>query len=222
MAKFCGNCGTQLEDEAKVCGNCGMPVGGSADKKASYEKIPGVGETKPKNKKKIAGIIVAIIVVAVLIAGVVFAIKVIPMYTGYNGTIHKIVKAYESYDMKTLSSLTSNVAVCVDEALGFDVNYGDSVSDRLDMYENRVGHDLKITYTIDDAYEYSERKFDKFTSLISEYYDYDASGIEKIMGIELTLTVEGSKDKAQYTVNDMLLIKENGEWKAYYPYHLYN
>lgn len=28
MAKFCGNCGAQLDDDDKVCGQCGTPVTG--------------------------------------------------------------------------------------------------------------------------------------------------------------------------------------------------
>ena len=30
MAKYCGNCGTQLEDSAKVCGQCGTPLDGAS------------------------------------------------------------------------------------------------------------------------------------------------------------------------------------------------
>lgn len=32
MAKFCGNCGTQLEDNAKICGQCGTPLDGTSSK----------------------------------------------------------------------------------------------------------------------------------------------------------------------------------------------
>ena len=28
MAKFCGNCGARLEDDAKICGKCGTSVEG--------------------------------------------------------------------------------------------------------------------------------------------------------------------------------------------------
>ena len=30
MAKYCGNCGTQMDDSANVCPSCGTPVGGAA------------------------------------------------------------------------------------------------------------------------------------------------------------------------------------------------
>ena len=43
MAKFCGNCGTQLEDNAKICGKCGTPLDGVC--KSQY-KNAGFGQNK--------------------------------------------------------------------------------------------------------------------------------------------------------------------------------
>ena len=45
MAKFCGNCGAQLDDNAKVCGQCGTPVG-------TLSAIPSVKIVDPEKQKK--------------------------------------------------------------------------------------------------------------------------------------------------------------------------
>lgn len=37
MSKFCGNCGTMMEDEATVCGMCGTPFANSAENSNSEE-----------------------------------------------------------------------------------------------------------------------------------------------------------------------------------------
>lgn len=46
MAKFCGNCGAQLDDGDKVCGQCGTPVNGNAG------TVPGLKVVDPEKKKK--------------------------------------------------------------------------------------------------------------------------------------------------------------------------
>ena len=46
MAKFCGNCGTQLEDNAKICGKCGTPLDGAS------ANIPGLKVTDPEKQNK--------------------------------------------------------------------------------------------------------------------------------------------------------------------------
>lgn len=47
MAKFCGNCGARLEDDAKICGKCGTPVEGVTT------SIPGLKVTDPEKQKKV-------------------------------------------------------------------------------------------------------------------------------------------------------------------------
>ena len=47
MAKFCGNCGARLEDDAKICGTCGTSVEGVTT------SIPGLKVTDPEKQKKV-------------------------------------------------------------------------------------------------------------------------------------------------------------------------
>lgn len=49
MSKFCGNCGSYLDDDALVCGVCGTPY---SDDGIGKTKIPGVDTMNPKTKKE--------------------------------------------------------------------------------------------------------------------------------------------------------------------------
>lgn len=102
MAKFCGNCGAQIDDNAKVCGQCGTPVDSST--KMSPVKIID-SERKKKHKKIFKLVIVLILIVAVAAA----AINVASKFTGYNGLLRKVMSAYEGYDIDTLVSLSSDI-----------------------------------------------------------------------------------------------------------------
>lgn len=53
MAKFCGNCGMQLNDDAKVCENCATPV---ANVNLNTTKtIPEVDDVNSEKKGKVKG-----------------------------------------------------------------------------------------------------------------------------------------------------------------------
>ena len=58
MAKYCGNCGAQLEDNAKVCGNCGTLLDNT--------KVEGLNYTDPARKKKMGKRIKTLIVIIIL------------------------------------------------------------------------------------------------------------------------------------------------------------
>ena len=49
MAKFCGNCGRPMEDNAKVCGNCGTPLEGGS---SSTVKLKIEDPQKKRNSRK--------------------------------------------------------------------------------------------------------------------------------------------------------------------------
>lgn len=62
MAKFCGNCGAQLDDDDKVCGQCGTPVNGNAG------TVPGLKVVDPEKKKKMAKRIKWIVALVIVVA----------------------------------------------------------------------------------------------------------------------------------------------------------
>lgn len=222
MAKFCGNCGAQLDDAAKVCGNCGTPyTDGTNGPSLSKLKIPGVDLENPEKKKALIKNLKRVAVVVAVIIVVVIAANVISSFVGYKGAVRKLMKAYEEYDMNTLMTLASDISMpfagSEDEEYIEEI-FSNRVSNMLDYYEDEVGHDVKIKYEINDSYELPERKLDELLTTLEENYDYDASFIEEIKAVDMTLTISGADGEMTEHIDedDLLLVKEDGEWKFAY------
>lgn len=62
MAKFCGNCGAQLEDEMKVCGYCGTPS-------APVNTTPPITSKQSSGKAK--KILISIVAVIAVVIGII-------------------------------------------------------------------------------------------------------------------------------------------------------
>lgn len=208
MAKFCGNCGAQMNDTDKVCGQCGTPVAGSsvAEKPAAKEK----GDNKIV--KLIIGAIAAIVVIVIIA-------NVAGNFTGYKNTIKKMVKALQNNDTSTLESLASSVS---EETFGawygddlYDF-YDDKISDTLDKYEDSVGTIKKISYEITDETELSDRRLNELKDNLEDIYNMDTSVIKKVVSVDIKITVKGTKKSSTYNVSDLYMIKENSGWKIFY------
>jgi len=209
MAKFCGNCGTQLEDNAKICGKCGTPLDGAS------ANIPGLKITDPEKQKKMKKTVKLVVGMVALVIVAVIAFNVVSQYTGYNGLLRKVMTAYENYDIDTLISLSSDMYYYGEEdwvEYYFEYNVGED----LDSFESSVGHSYKLSYEVNETYVMSERKVDELLDEIEyTYTDFDVDVIEKIVVANLTLTAkQGSK-----SVNrdmDIVMTKEDGSWKLLY------
>lgn len=209
MAKFCGNCGTQLEDNAKICGNCGTPLDGAST------NIPGLKVTDPEKQKKMKKTVKRVVGLAILVAVAIIAFNIVSQFTGYNGLLRKVMTAYENYDIDTLVSLSSDMYYYGEEDW-VEYYFEYSVGDDLDSFESSVGHSYKLTYEINETYVMSERKVDEMLSEIEySYSDFDVSVIEEVVVADLTVTAkQGSKSVNQ----DMSIVmtKENGTWRLLY------
>lgn len=218
MARFCANCGGPLGVADRVCGNCGTPAQDvpAGDQSVKVQNVLG----KTENNKKFMKLAVIPIIAVVVIIIAIIASKVIGNVTGYKGTIRKMIKAMQDYDMVELESLASSVS---DEVYGNNefYSYEDMVSNVLDGYEDKVGTISKISYEITDASEFSDVSLKRAKSNLVDNYNIDVGNIKEIMSIELMLTVKGSEKSASYNVDDLYLIKEGGKWKLYYGSLLY-
>lgn len=209
MAKFCGNCGTQLEDNAKICGKCGTPLDGAS------ANIPGLKVIDPEKQKKMKKTVKLVVGMVALVIVAVIAFNVVSQYTGYNGLLRKVMTAYENYDIDTLISLSSDMYYYGEEdwvEYYFEYNVGED----LDSFESSVGHSYKLSYEVNETYVMSERKVDELLDEIEyTYSDFDVDVIEEIVVADLTLTAkQGSK-----SVNrdmDIVMTKEDGSWKLLY------
>ena len=150
MARFCGNCGAQIDENAKVCGQCGTPVEDST-------KMPPVKVVDSEKKKKNKKIFKAMIALALVAVVAVTAINVVSKFTGYNGLLRKVMTAYEGYDIDTLVSLSSDIYYYGEEDY-VESYFENSVGSALDSFETSVGHSYQFSYEVNETYTMSERK----------------------------------------------------------------
>lgn len=224
MAKFCATCGTPVKEGDRVCGKCGAPISVAAPlpEKAKEKKSENeISKKLPNGKKKALNAIRLIAIVAALILVAVIVVSVAGRFTGYEGTLRTMINALEDYDMDALEKAASEIGNGI-----YGLQYGDDLSDRyedmvtrkLDEYEDELGPIRSIKFQVTGESEFSDRRIRKVEEWLEEKYgiDTDALGIKKIMALDLTLTVRGSKGMEKYYVQDLYLIKESGGWKIYY------
>lgn len=208
MAKFCGNCGAPMDDNAKVCGQCGTPMEGNA--KTSPVKI--VDLEKRKKNKKIFKLTVALVL---MVAVAATAINVASKFTGYNGLLRKVMTAYEGYDIDTLVSLSSDVYYYGEEDY-VEGYFQNSVGTTLDAFESSVGHSYTLSYEINEVYTLSDRKLNEiFNNIEATYSDFDTNMIEKVVVANLTVTARQDTKTSSLDLN-VVMSKEDGNWKLLY------
>lgn len=208
MAKYCGNCGEKMDDNAKICGRCGTPVDGNIT--TSSVKI--VDPEKEKKNKKIFKLAVALILVMAI---ALTTFNVVSKFTGYNGLIRKVMAAYETYDIDTLVSFSSDIYYYGEEDYVEDY-FENIVGTTLDSFELSVGHNYQMSYEIKETYTISERKTNEILEGIEySYPDFDVSIIKELVAFDITVTAkQGSKlDDRDLNVT---MSKEKGSWKLLY------
>lgn len=208
MARFCGNCGAQIDENAKVCGQCGTPVEDST-------KIPPVKIIDPEKKKKNKKIFKIVIALALVVAVAVTAINVVSKFTGYNGLLRKVMTAYEGYDIDTLVSLSSDIYYYGEEDY-VESYFENSVGSALDSFETSVGHSYQFSYEVNETYTMSERKTKEVLDGIEYTYpDFDVSIIEEMVVSDITVTAKQGSKSVERDLN-ITMSKENGTWKLLY------
>lgn len=212
MSKFCGNCGTQLDDSAKVCGNCGTPLETNT---ATNATIPGISYVDPERKAKMKKKVKLFASLAVIVVVAVIAINIISGFVGYKGAVRKIMNAYEDYDLNTIVSMSSELYYFMDDESYADDYFGDIISNDLDSFENQVGHKYKLTYEITDSYKMSDHKYEDLLDTLSYYGDFDADIISKVMIVEVDVTAKEGRDSMTIELK-LTLTKEDGSWKLLY------
>lgn len=209
MARFCGNCGTQLEDNAKICGKCGTPFDGTSP------NIPGLKVTEPEKQKKMKKTVKLVAGLAVLVIAAMIVFNVVSQYTGYNGLLRKVMTAYENYDIDTLISLSSDMYYYGEEdwvEYYFEYNVGEN----LDYFESYVGHNYKLSYEVQEVYTISERKLDTILDTIeSSYPDFGIDAISQVKVAEVKVTAKEGKSSVSMSVQ-VTMTKENGKWRLLY------
>ena len=210
MNKFCGNCGSRLDDDARVCGNCGTPV----DNNGSFtyqKKVVDPAKTR-KMVKRIKGLMILFVIVAVIVTGVRVGLS----FTGTRGLVRKVVNAYEDYDISALVALSSEMYYYNDDADYVNEYFENIVGSAIDTFETNVGHDYRLSYDIYEIYEVSERrKEDYFNSIESMYPNFDVSTIDEISVATVNITAK-QKERSYNQNMSLVMSKEGKNWKILY------
>lgn len=208
MARFCGNCGAQIDENAKVCGQCGTPVEDST-------KTPPVKIIDPEKKKKNKKIFKIVIALALVVAASIAVINVASHFTGYNGLLRKVMAAYEEYDIDTLASLSSDIYYYGEDDY-VESYFENSIGSVLDSFESSVGHSYQFFYEVNETYIMSERKAKEALDGIEYAYpDFDVSIIEKMVVSDITVIAKQGNESIEKELN-ITMSKENGTWKLLY------
>ncbi len=212
MARFCGNCGSAVDDNAKVCGSCGTPL--EANNKV-VSKIPGVQYIDPEKKAKTAKKVKTFFGLAALIIVAVIVFNIVSGFVGYKGAVRKIMNAYEDYDIDTIVSMSSDYYYCMTDENYVEEYFGDIISEDLDDFEEYSGHNYKFSYEITDSYKMAEHKLDDLLDSLSYYEEFDADIIDKVMVVEIEVVAKSKNNN--YTKDlTLTLTKESGSWKLLY------
>lgn len=207
MAKFCGNCGKELEDDVRICGYCGTPTDTIGQNIANVDY-----KNSKSSVKKTFKYIRNIVIVFLILLG---SFKVITEFSGYKGFVRKAMAAYKTYDIDALIDMSSDVYFYGTEDF-VRYYFENNVGSDLDYYEKSVGHNYKFSYEINEIYEVSERKLAELEKQVQTIYgEFDMSMVDKVVIADLNVTAK----KGEKTVNRgvmLTLIKENGEWHLLY------
>lgn len=210
MNKFCGNCGSRLDDDARVCGNCGTPVDNNGS--FTYQKKVVDPAKKRKMVKRIKGLMILFVIVAVIVTGVRVGLS----FTGTRGLVRKVVNAYEDYDISALVALSSEMYYYNDDADYVNEYFENIVGSAIDTFETNVGHDYRLSYDIYEIYEVSERrKEDYFNSIESMYPNFDVSTIDEISVATVNITAK-QKERSYNQNMSLVMSKEGKNWKILY------
>ncbi len=68
MAKFCGNCGAQMEDSAKVCGYCGTPFENAVV--APSTGVVVAGGVSKQGSGKLSKIVILLVIIVAVVVGI--------------------------------------------------------------------------------------------------------------------------------------------------------
>lgn len=210
MARFCGNCGAQLDDDARVCGQCGTPIDGSQGIVAGFKVVD--PEKKKKLMKKIKMVIALVIVIIIAAVGV----KIGRNFTGTNGLVRKVMAAYEKYDIDTIVSLSSDMYYYNDYENYVEEYFEYAVGHNIDNFESSVGHSYKMSYEVEEIYDLSQRKQDEILKSIENMYpDFDVDIINKIAVANVKVTAKQGSKSVTKTVK-ITMSKEGKAWKLLY------
>ena len=211
MAKFCGNCGAEMADDARICGSCGTLM-------EEVDVAPA-----PATKKKLTPVVAVAVVaaVAVLIACLLPAFGVV----GYK----KALKDYYNFTCKGKISEKSLIALAPkdvwdamedswdEDDMDFDMdefaeNYEEVFDDMKDYLDEEYGDNWRITYKVDSKKKIKDSKLKKIARALNDDYDIKKSSVKKGFDLKIEWEIKGSEDDEDGKIKDVAALKIDGKW----------
>lgn len=233
MSKFCGNCGTVMDDAAAVCGNCGAPLAPAAapakkaakfDVSAITNQVTGVINGVKKGDKNAmikGGIAVAAVVVVLILIISLFS------SSGEEKLVKKFIKAYDKENAAAFAKLVPPYEIelyeeamkMLDEDFSATEDYEEEIEDFYEYWEEELDADgLKLSYKIEDCDEvkksdlknYADRVKDTIQEIDSDV-EFKKDKVKKGYEIEVEVTVKGGGDKDTCDL-ELYVIKYGSKW----------
>lgn len=240
MAKFCPNCGTQLEDSCLFCATCGSKVEVQPQPQPTYvppvEPQPTYTQPQPNynqfnnaayqapaaapNPKKQKTKKLLIIGGSILAAVLAIVIALILIFPGPKAVVNKMTKAIEQGNLEKAVN-------CMPSFL-WD-NDDDTKEDMIDyieeMWEDEEIEDYDISCKIKEVSKLSrsEREdLQDFLEMLEDEVDFDADDInvKKAKKVEVKVTIKDGSYTERETI-EVFVIKYKGQWKVLIPQLFY-
>lgn len=191
--KFCGQCGTSMEDSVKFCPACGEP------QKENDDPVAAVKNTVLKNRKKLKKYAV------IAVAAIVVIFVLVNLFTpGYKKAVKKYFNAYED---KNFSKM-------------FDL-YPDFLTETIDKdvmreIQSELKSELsgiKLSYKIIDTDRMDDDEIENIEERFEHYYDEDVN-IKKAyqVTVKLTAKMNGESETVKMSV---VAMKIGFKWYIY-------
>lgn len=206
MAKFCGTCGFQNDDNAKICGNCGAMF--PETKTPMNNPLESLKNMTPEKKEKVkkygtyacagvAGLIVLIIVISILSG------------FGAKGTAKKFMKAYLTNKPSKAASL---YYLSGDDVSKDDVK--EQWEDRCEFMRDALEEEFDGKPSVSIKVSKKTKLSDRAVKALNERLeDNDAPTIKKAVYFKVRVTAKRKGDSETETFG-VLVVKQKGKWRV--------
>ena len=208
MSQFCPKCGKPIKGNEKFCGSCGASL--KEENGGSSGGRNGMDIEKIKKWMIPVGALAVVVVIIAVVASVLLN------SSGYKGTVKLMAQAMQEADAELMTSLTSSVQLDISGEDEIYERWESVITNNLDRYEDRVGEIKKITITITNVDEISDRRLDNAMEYIEDTYNVDTSDVQKAVRVDLKEEIKGKKKSMTDREDGVYLIKEKNKWKIYF------
>lgn len=226
MSKFCGNCGTQLDDNAAFCTNCGVSLSSETKTEASVvssaKNVLNVVKEKSllvinkmKNDKNFLYTVIGVA------AAVVLAIVLLCVFLGggYKKAINNYIDAtyYGNYKA-AMKCMPDEYWEYMEDELNVDLDdleddFEESFENREENLKEEYGKRYKVTYKVTDKDVLDNDDLRDIKDELKKF-GIKKKDVTKAMEVEIEYTIKGSEDKDTDDTT-LTLVKIGNKWYVY-------